>query len=73
MSRKFDVNRLRNLELPKCWVGDAQKICYKTRDEAEVAARVAELDHGMATGLEVYKCEFGEHWHLKSGKTEHKK
>ena len=66
MSRKFNVNKLRNLEPPKCWVGDARKICYKTREEAEIAERVAELDHGISGRLEVYKCEFGEHWHLKS-------
>ena len=47
----------------KCWVGEQQKICYGTREEAEMAARVAEYDHG-AKGLGVYKCEFGEHWHL---------
>ena len=41
------------------------KICYKTREEAEVAARVAEYDHG-APKLTVYKCEFGDHWHLSS-------
>lgn len=49
----------------KCWVGDQQKICYKTRDEAEIAAKVAAYDHG-APNLSVYKCEFGDHWHLSS-------
>ena len=66
MSRKFDVNRLTKFEPPRCWVGEAQKICYKTREEAEVAARVAEHDHNIPEGLDVYKCEFGDHWHLKS-------
>jgi hypothetical protein len=49
----------------KCWVGETQKICYATREEAEVAAKVAEYDHG-APELTVYKCEYGDHWHLSS-------
>lgn len=49
----------------KCWVGDHQKICYATREEAEVAALVAEHDHG-APALSVYHCEYGDHWHLSS-------
>ena len=49
----------------KCWVGDQQKICYKTREEAEVAAGVATYDHG-APELSVYKCEYGDHYHLSS-------
>lgn len=52
-------------EPERCWVGDTHKICYSTRDEAEVAAGVAQYDHGGAK-LTVYKCEFGEHWHLAS-------
>ena len=52
-------------EPERCWVGDTQKICYATRDEALVAARVAEHDHG-APHLSVYKCEYGDHWHLSS-------
>ena len=28
-----------------------------------MAAKVAEYDHGVS-GLSVYKCEHGEHWHL---------
>lgn len=58
-----------DLEPEKCWVGDQQKICYATREEAEVAAAVAQHDYG-APELGVYKCEFGEHWHLttKGGK-----
>ncbi len=49
----------------KCWVGDHQKVCYATREEAEVAALVAQYDHG-APKLSVYKCEYGDHWHLSS-------
>ena len=48
-----------------CWVGEQHKICYASREEAEVAARVAEHDHG-ASKLTVYKCEFGDHYHLSS-------
>lgn len=55
-------------EPEKCWVGEAQKICYSTREEAEVAARVAEYDYKIS-GLSVYKCEYGDHWHLASDKT----
>jgi len=47
----------------KCWVGDQQKVCYDSRDEAEAAALVAEHDYG-APKLSVYKCEYGDHWHL---------
>ena len=50
-------------EPKKCWVGDIQKICYDTRDEAEVAAKVAQYEHG-GPDLSVYKCEYGDHWHL---------
>ena len=61
-------NRLGNrgaFEPKKCWVGETQKICYDTREEAEVAAKVAQYDH-VATELSVYKCEYGDHWHLSS-------
>ena len=58
-------NKYRAFEPKKCWVGDEQKICYPTREEAEVAAKVAEYDHGVL-GLSVYKCEYGDHWHLSS-------
>ena len=44
-------------------MGETQKICYDTREEAELAAKVAEYDHKIS-GLGVYKCEFGDHWHL---------
>ncbi len=53
----------------KCWVGEHQKICYATREEAEVAALVAQYDHG-APKLSVYKCEYGDHWHLSSHREE---
>ena len=51
--------------LQRCWVGDQHKIAYPTREEAEVAALVAEHDYN-APKLEVYHCEFGDHWHLSS-------
>jgi hypothetical protein len=54
-------------EPKKCWVGETQKICYGSREEAEIAARVAEYDHKIS-GLSVYKCEFGDHWHLTKEK-----
>lgn len=52
-------------EPPRCWVGDQHKISYATREEAEAAALVAEHDY-HAPRLSVYKCEFGDHWHLSS-------
>lgn len=58
-------HNLREPLLKKCWVGDQQKICYATREEAEAAALVAEHDYG-APRLEVYHCDFGDHWHLSS-------
>lgn len=65
MSRSFDVNRLTKYEPERCWVGETHKISYATREEAEVAARIAEHDHGISN-LSVYKCEYGNHWHLSS-------
>ena len=53
-------------EPKKCWVGDQHKICYATREEAEMAAKCAEYDHHIS-GLSVYKCEYGDHWHLTRG------
>lgn len=50
---------------PRCWVGNQQKNCYATREEAEAAALVAQHDYG-APSLSVYKCEYGSHWHLSS-------
>lgn len=54
-----------SFEPKHCWVGDSQKICYATREEAEVAAQVAAHDYG-APELTVYHCEYGDHWHLSS-------
>lgn len=55
----------RAYEPAKCWVGEQQKIIYATREEAEMAAKVAEYDHGLKH-LGVYKCEYGDHWHITS-------
>ena len=49
----------------KCWVFDQQKVCYKTREEAELVAKSLEFERG-APKLSIYKCEFGEHYHLSS-------
>lgn len=62
MSRK---TYYREYEPERCWVGERQKICYATEDEAIAAARVAEHDYQIS-GLSVYKCEYGDHWHLSS-------
>ena len=55
----------RAFEPEKCWVGEKQKIIYHTEEEAEIAARVAEYEHHLS-GLDVYKCEYGDHWHITS-------
>ena len=65
-------SKIQAYEPKRCWVGESQKICYATREEAEMAARCAEYDHGIS-GLSVYKCEYGEHWHLTTGESEPKK
>lgn len=63
MRKKLNNNKVIMPE--KCWVGDSQKICYKTREEAEVAAMVAAHDY-HAPALSVYHCEYGDHYHLSS-------
>lgn len=69
MSRNKNYGKTGAFEPKRCWVGDTHKICYDTKYEAEVAARVAEYDHG-AEKLSVYKCEYGNHWHLSSSKVD---
>ena len=64
MSKNSNLN-LGSYSPPRCWVGESQKIIYATREEAEAAARVAEYDHG-APRLGVYKCPYGDHYHLTS-------
>lgn len=62
MSRTF---RPETYDPSRCWVGESLKIIYATREEAEAAARIAEHDHHTGP-LEVYKCEYGDHYHLTS-------
>lgn len=64
MNRHNHLNPSLQYEPERCWVGDAAKIVYATREEAECAAEVAGYDHGVKLG--VYKCEYGDHWHLTS-------
>ena len=53
----------------KCWVGEQQKICYDTRENAEQSARLVEFEHHLKPhSLRVYKCEFGNHWHIANKK-----
>ena len=68
MARNKHQNTNLHYEPERCWVGDAHKICFKTREEAELAASVAAYDHHMASNLAVYKCEYGDHWHLTAAK-----
>ena len=63
MSRQYHP---RAYEPAKCWVGGTQKIIYPSKEEAELAAKVAEYDHHLQN-LTVYKCEYGDHWHITSG------
>ncbi len=65
MSRQNKHSKNQIYEPKRCWVGEIQKICYASKEEAEVAAKVTEYDHG-AKNLGVYKCEYGDHWHLSS-------
>jgi len=65
MSRKTVY---RQYEPKRCWVGEEQKICYSTKEEAEVAASVAQYEHDTPE-LFVYRCEYGDHWHLSSKRT----
>ena len=64
-NRNKHLNPNQIYEPKRCWVGDVYKICYDTKEEAELAAQVAAYDHG-APELAVYKCEYGDHWHLSS-------
>lgn len=64
MSR--DRNRkIKVYEPERCWVGETNKIIYKTREEAELSAKVAEYDHKTGP-LKVYKCPYADHYHLSS-------
>ncbi|MGN1313282.1 MAG: hypothetical protein ACI4VS_03840 [Candidatus Nanosyncoccaceae bacterium] len=56
-------------EPKKCWVGDKHKICYADEEEAEMAARLIETEHGLpGYSLYPYHCEYGDHWHLANKK-----
>jgi len=64
-NRNKHLNPSQIYEPERCWVGNNHKIIYYTREEAELAAKVAEYDHHTA-GLSVYKCDYGDHYHLSS-------
>lgn len=64
-NRNNHLNPSQAYEPKRCWVGDARKIIYDTYEEAVLAAKVAQYDHG-ASELSVYKCEYGDHYHLSS-------
>lgn len=64
MNRHKHLNPNSQYEPKRCWVGETAKIIYDTCEEAEAAAKVAGYDHGVELG--VYKCEYGDHWHLTS-------
>lgn len=55
------------VEPKKCWVGEKAKVIFDTPEEAEGWAKVVESERGLKPNtLTVYKCEYGEHWHLAS-------
>jgi len=57
--------KLAEYEPKKCWVGDQQKVCYGSQEDAEGWAKVVEAEHNLPAGsLTTYRCEYGEHWHL---------
>ena len=64
-NRNKHLNPSLSYEPKRCWVGDTHKICYASKEEAELAAKVAEYDHRI-NNLAVYKCDYGDHWHLSS-------
>ena len=49
-------------EPKRCWVGETNKVCYASEEEAELMAQALEYQHGVK--LKAYKCSYGEHWHL---------
>ena len=65
MSKKYPHFTARTPEPKRCWVGEQPKICYDTKWEAEAAALVAQHDYG-APLLSVYRCPYGDHYHLSS-------
>lgn len=65
MAKNKHFNPNLSYEPPRCWVGETHKIIYDSKEEAEAAALVAGYDH-HTSGLKVYKCEYGDHWHLSS-------
>ena len=64
-NRNKHLNPNQVYEPKRCWVGESHKIIYDTREEAELVAKVAEYDH-YSGPLSVYKCEYGDHYHLSS-------
>jgi hypothetical protein len=53
-----------------CWVGEQQKVCYDTQQLAAMSARLIEYEQGLKPlSLSVYKCDYGDHWHLASQKS----
>ena len=64
-NRNKHLNPNQVYEPKRCWVGESHKIIYDTRKEAELAAKVAQYDHHSGP-LSVYKCEYGDHYHLSS-------
>ncbi|MBR3386190.1 hypothetical protein IKG68_01290 [Candidatus Saccharibacteria bacterium] len=65
-NRHKNLNQSQIYEPKRCWVGDQHKIIYATKEEAELAAKVAIYDHHLDTELKPYKCPYADHWHLAS-------
>lgn len=64
MKHRLSVHQLRDSYQPtRCWVGNTHKVCYETPEAAELAAGALEYQH-PGLKLTIYKCEYGDHWHL---------
>lgn len=53
-------------KLPRCPVGDKEKIAYPSWDAAVHRALIRSSRSG--TALRPYRCPRGNHWHLTSAK-----
>ena len=65
-NRNKHLNPNQIYEPARCWVGDTHKVIFATKEEAELAAKVAAYDHQLTTPLKPYKCPYADHWHLSS-------
>jgi hypothetical protein len=66
---KQNLAKLLNTEPKRCWVGESNKVIYETKEEAEGAARLTEVERNLKPySLGVHKCDFAPHYHLTRAK-----